>query len=686
MPKPVRTGQRYLPGLDGLRALAVLAVVAYHLNLGWAQGGLLGVGIFFTLSGYLITDLLLTQYDRTGRLQLADFWLRRARRLLPALFVMLTVVVAWVTLLDRSQLPAIRGAVAASVGYVSNWWLIAQHSSYFARFSPPSPLGHLWSLAVEEQFYLIWPWLLWFGLRWFGRRGGTGTRPRLAAATLLLAAASAVAMAMFYHPGYDPTRVYDGTDTRAFGLLIGAALAFVWPSNRLRSDVADGARRILDGAGIAGLTVIFVLIWRTSEYSEFLYHGGMVLLSVATALVVGAAASPASRVGVALGCRPLRWIGVRSYGIYLWHFPIIVLTTPADGRETFVRGTLQVAATVAVAAVSWRFIEEPVRHGAIGRGLARAAAAGYQVGAARQPTRVALAGCVAVCGLATAGLTGIVQPASAALVAGTPPPAGASASSSSSSSSSPSPSTSPTAAAPSPSPSPSERAPAGSKAAGTKQTAPAAARSSCRSVVHIGDSTSDGLISADYLPNPKRRINAQYAKVGVTTFIPEISGARSIVETYENQPNAYTVAQQLIRTGYRGCWVLALGTNDAADVAVGSNTGLATRIREMMTLIGDQPVMWVNVKSLLVSGPYAETNMAAWDSTLLQACARYPNMRVYDWAAVAKNRWFISDGIHYTSLGYAWRAHLIARALAAAFPQGATHTGQSGGSRSCLVS
>ena len=132
MPKPVRTGQRYLPGLDGLRALAVLAVVAYHLNLGWAQGGLLGVGVFFTLSGYLITDLLLTQYERIGRLQLGDFWLRRARRLLPALFVMLTVVVAWVTLLDRPQLPDIRGAVAASVGYVSNWWLIAQHSSYFA--------------------------------------------------------------------------------------------------------------------------------------------------------------------------------------------------------------------------------------------------------------------------------------------------------------------------------------------------------------------------------------------------------------------------------------------------------------------------------------------------------------------------------------------------------------------------
>ena len=161
MPKPVRGGQRYMPGLDGLRALAVLAVVAYHLGWGWAPGGLLGVGVFFTLSGYLITDLLLGQWEVAGRLQLADFWLRRARRLLPALFVMLAVVAAWVTLLDRDQLVDIRGAVAASAAYVNNWWLIAQHSSYVAQFGPPSPLGHLWSLAVEEQFYLVWPWLLW---------------------------------------------------------------------------------------------------------------------------------------------------------------------------------------------------------------------------------------------------------------------------------------------------------------------------------------------------------------------------------------------------------------------------------------------------------------------------------------------------------------------------------------------
>src|SRR5450432_2423303 len=219
MPEPVRSGQRYLPGLDGLRALAVLAVVAYHLGLHWAPGGLLGVGVFFTLSGYLITDLLLGQREETGRVQLLDFWLRRGRRLLPALFVMLAVVIGWVALLDRAQLPALRGAVAAAVGYVSNWWLIGQHSSYFARFGPASPLGHLWSLAVEEQFYLVWPWLVYLGLRVTrARRPGLGEYYGLATAAVALAAASAVGMALLYHPGYDPTRVYDGTDTRAFAL------------------------------------------------------------------------------------------------------------------------------------------------------------------------------------------------------------------------------------------------------------------------------------------------------------------------------------------------------------------------------------------------------------------------------------------------------------------------------------
>jgi peptidoglycan/LPS O-acetylase OafA/YrhL len=639
MPEPVRGSQRYLPGLDGLRAIAVGAVVAYHVGLGWAQGGLLGVGVFFTLSGYLITDLLLGQQEITHKLQLTDFWLRRARRLLPALFVMLAVVTAWVTLLDRSQLPAIRGAVVASAGYVSNWWLIAQHSSYFAQFGPPSPLGHLWSLAVEEQFYLIWPWLLWLGLRL--RRKHPGTDTRLAAATLLLAAASAVTMALLYRPGYDPTRVYEGTDTRAFALLIGSALAFVWPSRHLRGEITEGARRILDGAGFAGLVVFAVLVWRTSEYSAFLYRGGMVLLALGTALMVASAASPASRFGRILGRQPLRWLGVRSYGIYLWHFPIIVLTTPADGRDTLARGALQVAATIGCAALSWRYLEEPIRHGALRRWWAQIRSTGWRLGAMGRQARIVVAASAPVILLASCGMAGVVQPQSASVAAGTQQP--------------------------------------GRTAASRSQVSVRGpARSSCRAVVHIGDSTSDGLISSDYLPNPRQRISAQYARVGVTKFIPEISGARSIVETHDGQPNAYTVAQQLIQQGYHGCWVLALGTNDTADVYVGSQVSLATRIKRMMSLIGNQPVMWVNVTSLLASGPYSENNMLLWNRALIQACASYPNMRVYDWAAAAKDSWFISDGIHYTSAGYEARAYLIASALAAGFPDRglATKTGR----------
>src|ERR1700728_2040907 len=182
MPKPADGGQRYMPGLDGLRAIAVLAVIAYHLGLGWAPGGLLGVGVFFTLSGYLITDLLLSQYQSAGRLDLLDFWRRRARRLLPALFVMLPVVAGWAALVQRGQLPALRGAMAAAAVYVSNWWLIAQNSSYFARFGPPSPLGHRWSLAGEEQFSLIWPWLLLLGLRCTARCSDRSRRYLLMAA------------------------------------------------------------------------------------------------------------------------------------------------------------------------------------------------------------------------------------------------------------------------------------------------------------------------------------------------------------------------------------------------------------------------------------------------------------------------------------------------------------------------
>ncbi|MBO0770732.1 MAG: acyltransferase family protein [Actinobacteria bacterium] len=657
MPEPVRSGQRYLPGLDGLRALAVLAVIAYHVQFGWAPGGLLGVGVFFTLSGYLITDLLLGQWAATGRLHLGDFWLRRARRLLPALFVMLALVTAWVTLLDRAQLAVLRGAVGAAAVYVSNWYLIAVHSSYFARFGPPEPLDHLWSLAVEEQFYLIWPWLLLLVLIALltVRRKRAGGMSWLAVPTLLLAAASALAMLRFYHQGVDPTRVYEGTDTRAFGLLIGAALAMVWPS-RSRTRPAMGPRLLLDGAGIAGLAVIAVMVWRVGEYSPFSYRGGLELLSVATAAVVAAVAVPGGLVGRALGWRPLRWIGVRSYGIYLWHYPIIVLTSPPNSLETLPRAAGQIAATIVIAALSWRFVEEPIRHGALGRMAQRARSGHWQA----RPTRslAAIMGVSGVLVLAAAGLAGFF-PA---------PGAGNEAAGSQSVGSQLPP---PSRAAGQGSRHGGKPVPAGSGSPAVSpaaSTGPGSLRTSCRKVVHIGDSTSEGMISKAYLPQRSLRLQAQYRDVGVRTTISEISGARSIVETLPHQTNAAQVAKSLVSRGYRGCWVMALGTNDTADVVVGSGVSRMARIERMMAQVHGQPVMWVNVKSLLVNGPYAEPQMKLWDQALLQACHRYPNLRVFDWASLARRSWFISDRVHYTSAGYAARGRLIAQALARAFP------------------
>ena len=663
MPEPVRKGQRYMPGLDGLRALAVLAVIAYHLGLSWAPGGLLGVGVFFTLSGYLITDLLLAQWN-AGNLRLGDFWLRRARRLLPGLFLMMIVVTVWVSVTDRSELTDLRGQVLSASIYVNNWWQISQHVSYFARFGPPSPLNHLWSLAVEEQFYLFWPWLLLLGIHFVPeRRRPIRIRPRLAGVTLVLALASAIEMAVLFHPTFDPSRVYDGTDTRAFGLLIGAALAMVWPSQSLTTRVTARARHILDGLGVVGLVTIALLIWRTNQYSAFPYRGGMVLLSVATALVLAALTHPATRLGVALGWGPLRWIGVRSYGIYLWQVPVIVLTTPSPNPGVQpLRAVLQVAATVVLAALSWKYVEEPIRQGALGRLRAQAKTVGWRPRSLPRRASIALTVTAVALALAVIGLAGVSPPAPVTSIlagvsvepselAALPPPA-----------SQPAATTTRSAR-----PDRQRAAPPAQPTLASTRAKPST-HTSCRAVVHIGDSTSEGLTSNDYLPDPAQQIGAQYARVGVKDTHFEITGATSIVETLPGGTNAYEVARGLASDGYRGCWVIALGTNDTADVYVGSSVGLSARIKEMMSVIGDQPVMWVNVKSLVGSGPYAEDNMLKWNAALLQACAKYPNMRIFDWASAVRDNWFISDGIHFTSPGYAARAHLIANALAQAFP------------------
>src|SRR5439155_8638677 len=263
MPRPAEPGRPYVAGLDGLRAVAVLLVIAYHLGLPAARGGMLGVGVFFTLSGYLITDLLLGHWRQHGHLGLGEFWLRRARRLLPALFVMLAVVSVGTALFDAAQLADTQRQVIAALGYFNNWSTIAEHGSYFARFAAPLPLDHLWSLAIEEQFYLVWPWVLLAAI-WLLRR-----RIGLVLLTVAGAVASAWLMGHLYHPGVDPTRIYEGTDTKAFALLVGAALAMGWGSCAIGRGLGRRLTLLLDGAGIASLAGILMLVWRTGVFSPF---------------------------------------------------------------------------------------------------------------------------------------------------------------------------------------------------------------------------------------------------------------------------------------------------------------------------------------------------------------------------------------------------------------------------------
>ncbi|KMQ00274.1 acyltransferase [Bacillus cereus] len=361
MTKPFKKNSRYMVGLDSLRGLAILGVILYHINFNWMPGGFLGVTVFFVLSGYLITDILAMEWKRNKRIDLKKFWLSRARRLLPGMLVMLVITLAWITIFHSSLLEKMRGDSLAALFYVSNWWYIYHKLSYFDNFNQISPLNHFWSLAVEEQFYVVWPFIISLGLYYIKKQF------RMILLICLGAFASALAMAILYEPGVDPSRIYYGTDTRAFSLLIGAVLALVWPSNRLANKIIPKARFILDVVGGIALIIILVMFWKTNQYDPFLYKGGMVLLSIATALLVANLAHPASRIAQFLRFRPLRWVGVRSYGIYLWHYPILTLTTPKvnAGDFSIIRAILQFLLIILIAQISWKFIEKPIRQGAL---------------------------------------------------------------------------------------------------------------------------------------------------------------------------------------------------------------------------------------------------------------------------------------------------------------------------------
>lgn len=372
---PGARGFRYIPGLDGIRAIAVLAVIIYHsgtswMGESWLPGGFLGVDVFFVLSGFLITSLLLSEREKTGRVDFKQFYLRRARRLLPALFTMLALTAVLALTVARDAAAQMYHDAIAAIFYVTNWAYIFSDTSYFEAIGRPPLLQHLWSLAVEEQFYLIWPVVAMLLYRWKKRDGvWRGALYGALGSTALM-----VILAFVWNmPTNDASRIYFGTDTHLMGLMLGAALAAVYRPGRVRRALPFLARMLIWGVGIASLLALIWFLFNTHEDSQWLYRGGFFVISGVVALLIAAASHPAVAFGKVLATQPMRYIGERSYGLYLYHWPIFLVTRPTidlpfpDPWATVLRFGL----LFAVAELSFRFIEMPIRRGAIGAAVRR---------------------------------------------------------------------------------------------------------------------------------------------------------------------------------------------------------------------------------------------------------------------------------------------------------------------------
>ncbi len=628
------TGPRlpYLPGLDGLRALALIAVILYHADLSWFPGGFLGVEVFFVLSGYLITSLLLAEWNQQGRIDLKDFWLRRARRLLPAAYLLVLVTLGYAVLFLPGEVANLRGDAAAAFTYVTNWYLVLADRSYFEMVGRPPPLQHLWSLAVEEQFYLLWPLLFAAGMLRLRRRG-------MLIATLAGAVISTLLLAILFHPNVDPSRVYYGTDTRAAELLAGAALAFVWEPAWLRGSAGGPAARLIGWLSLAtrapllldlvGIAALGALIWFFhwfGEYQPFLYQGGFALVALTTVLLIAVVVHPRARlVPRLLSPGVMRWIGTRSYSMYLWHWPVFAITRPQ--LDISMQGisllALRLLLTAILAEASYRWIETPVRRSAAGRAWKSFREA---QGARQRQLRIRWAGAVGtgaslmvVLGVAVVGaqqpappsyLSSLSSVHATAVGGGGPGPAIPAASS-------PQPSASgeiqggPQSASPS-------QSPASTQPADPQPSGP---------VTAIGDSVMAG--AAGVLQQEISALNID-AEIGM-------------------QPaKAIDLLRARRDAGQLG---------DVVVIHVGNNgVFTSSQFDEMMQVLsGVRTVMFVNVK---VPRPWEGPN----NGVLAGGVSRYSNAKLLDWRRESESRpdLFWDDGIHLRPEGQQLYADLIA--------------------------
>ena len=364
-------GKRIL-GLDGLRGIAVLAVVIYHADLGVLNGGFLGVDVFFVLSGFLITSLLLKEVLETGRIDRADFYVRRIRRLVPALVLVLlfTIVITGLWVPDAAF--GVRRDLPWALTFVLNWSYLFFEQSYFINIARPPLLQHLWSLAIEEQFYVIWPLVL-LGLARFTTKL-LNLRKIIFAVSVAGAVASTLwmrhlALVNGYPLPHDPSRVYFGTDTHVMSLLLGCAAAALWKPETYRPKLTPDRGTLLSLTGWLSIAFIVYCFTQAGELTPWLYRGGFLALALATAIATLLATHPALRFGKILSFPILRWCGDRSYGIYLWHWPIFLLLRPGldVAWPDAVTHVVRFAAVLVLAELSYRFVEMPIRKGLLSR-------------------------------------------------------------------------------------------------------------------------------------------------------------------------------------------------------------------------------------------------------------------------------------------------------------------------------
>ena len=601
----------YLPGLDGIRALAVIGVLLYHGDFNGLRGGFLGVDVFFVLSGFLITSIILEEYNNSGRIDFGKFYLGRARRLLPALLLMLLIVGMATAIFYRDAAHQFASDALASIFYVNNWWYIFADQSYFAFTGRPPFLKHLWSLSVEEQFYLIWPAIAYLCVRKFGRRGVA----LLAAMVAVLSTAWMLYLTVIngYPDFTDPSRAYFGTDTHIAGLLVGALLATFWRPARLTAGISKNYRILGTTLGVLAALAIIAVFLRAGEFSPWLYRGGFLAIAAVTAILIACATHPGLPLGRWIGAQPWRYIGQRSYGLYLWHWPIFMVTRPMldiemDGLTLLI---LRLALTFVITEASFRLIELPIKRGAIDRWIKswRASTGEDRKRQTRIGVRVAVWSSIGVLALGTALATAEVETAPdlvAAIDDGVPgttavtfddlpiPIASATLSPTPTSSQLP-------YAAPTP----------------TFDPGPVSA---------IGDSVLLGARSAVKEAIPGIRVDAAVARMP-GSFIGDI---RELIASDKLAPIV----------------VVHPGTNGVLTESM---------LRNMLEQLSDYP------RVVIVNSDVPRVWQDPNNEVIAKVVPDYPNAVIADWyaASAGKRDYFVSDGVHLTAKGAAAYAKVI---------------------------